>query len=92
MNWRQWFALLFFFVLYLLLGGVVFMFLESPEEEIRSKELGNLRNVIYGLYFLFFWQSRYISLKIIDIRRHFLFDPQINWSCVKQMWQMKSIS
>ncbi|EFX86381.1 hypothetical protein DAPPUDRAFT_98013 [Daphnia pulex] len=48
MNWRQWFALLFFFILYLLLGAVVFMFFESPEEEIRSQELGNLRNVIYG--------------------------------------------
>ncbi len=70
MNWRQWFALLFFFILYLLLGGVVFMFFESPEEEIRSRELSNLRNVIYGLYFLFFCQNRHTSLITIDIRRH----------------------
>jgi len=61
MNWRQWFALLFIFILYLLLGGVVFMFFESPEEEIRLKELSLLKNVIYGLYFLFFCKSQYLN-------------------------------
>lgn len=31
--------LLIFFVAYVILGGVVFMLLESPEEEIRRKDI-----------------------------------------------------
>lgn len=69
MNLRQWFALLFLFVLYLLLGGVVFVLFESPEEEIRSKELNHLKNVIYGLYFPLLHQNRYL-IYICDIKRY----------------------
>lgn len=51
MNGRQWFALLFLFIVYLLLGAVVFMVIESSGEEDRLQELSNLKNVIHGLYF-----------------------------------------
>jgi hypothetical protein len=50
MSLRQWFALLFFFILYLLLGGLVLMLFESPVENIRLEELNNLKKVIYGLF------------------------------------------
>ena len=48
MSWRQWLALLMLFIIYLLVGGVVFMQIESPEEELRLKELMDLKQVIYG--------------------------------------------
>lgn len=46
MNGKEWFALLFFFIAYLLFGGVVFMLIESPDEEVRLQELNSLKNMI----------------------------------------------
>ncbi|KAI9562265.1 hypothetical protein GHT06_013230 [Daphnia sinensis] len=48
MNWKEWVALLIFFKVYLLFGGVVFMLIESPEEEVRLQELNGLKTVIHG--------------------------------------------
>lgn len=50
MNGKEWFALLFFFIAYLLFGGVVFMLIESPDEEVRLQELNSLKNMIQGRY------------------------------------------
>lgn len=48
MSWKQWLALLALFSLYLLFGGVIFMVIESPGEQLRLQELDALRNIIYG--------------------------------------------
>lgn len=50
MSWKQWLALLLLFLAYLVIGGIIFMFIESPEEEFRLNELHSLREVIYGMY------------------------------------------
>ena len=54
MSWKEWLALLAVFLMYLVFGGLVFMALESPAEDLRTEELGDLRLVIYGSYFTLF--------------------------------------
>lgn len=49
MSWKQWIALFIAFGLYLLLGGVVIMIIESPAEESRLEELNELQRYVYGM-------------------------------------------
>lgn len=40
--------LLVFFILYVIFGGLVFMLLESPEEQIKRQEIQGLLNEFTG--------------------------------------------
>lgn len=59
MNRTQWILLAAVFGLYLLFGAVVIMHLEAPAEEANLDELHDLRNVIYGFYFVLFCLAVY---------------------------------
>ena len=67
MSWRQWLVLLGLFLFYLLFGGVVFMLIEAPEEELRLKELKSIKDVIYGLL-----QLWYIFIRLLIIASNFI--------------------
>ena len=42
--------LLVVFILYVIFGGLIFMFLESPEEQIKRKEIETILNEFAGLF------------------------------------------
>lgn len=42
--------LLVFFILYVIFGGLVFMLLESPDEQIKRKEIASILSDFSGLY------------------------------------------
>ena len=48
MSYNQWLALLAVFTAYLLFGGVVFMAVESPLEDVRIGNTETIRRLIYG--------------------------------------------
>lgn len=42
--------LLVVFILYVIFGGLIFMLLESPEEQIKRKELETILNEFSGMH------------------------------------------
>ena len=48
MNKRQWFGLLLVYILYLLLGGGIFWYMESEHERARIREQEELRLAFIG--------------------------------------------